>query len=165
MAEIPIEKKSSMGWLWGLLALLLVALLAWWILSDDDDEVEYAENETVATAPADSAAVAGTTGAAAGASAMAVGDSVDLDNVRVTSLAGDMAFNADVNGQNMLVVFDQQRTPNDATEGEYDINPGSVVNIDGSVRSASDPLPTGVDAQIPAGTERYIFADSIEMVS
>ena len=39
MAEIPVEKKSSMAWLWILLALLLVALLLWWVL-DDDDEVE-----------------------------------------------------------------------------------------------------------------------------
>ena len=159
MAEIPIEKKSGMGWLWALLALLLVALLAWWLLSADDDEAtNYADADTAAMAPADPMA-SGTAGT------MEIGQSVDLDNVRVTSLAGDMAFNADVNGQEMLVLFDQEPTPNDATEGEYDINPGSILNIDGSVRSASDPLPDGVTAEIPSGTDRYIFADSIEMVS
>ncbi|NTZ43678.1 hypothetical protein G7A66_11410 [Altererythrobacter sp. SALINAS58] len=157
MAEIPVEKKSSMGWLWVLLALLILALLAWWLLDSDDEAVEYAETDAVVAAPVEPVA--------AGAGMLAVGESVDLDNIRVTSLAGDMAFNADVNGQNMLVLFDQTPTPGDATEGEYDINPGSMLNIEGSVRSASDPLPEGVMAEIPAGTDRYIYADSIEMVS
>ncbi|WP_170003401.1 hypothetical protein [Pseudopontixanthobacter vadosimaris] len=156
MAEIPVEKKSSMGWLWVLLALLILALLAWWLLDSDDDDVDYVENDAVVAAPVEPVAAAGM---------LAVGESVDLDNIRVTSLAGDMAFNADVNGQNMLVLFDQVPTPGDPTEGEYDINPGSVLNIEGSVRSASDPLPEGVVAEIPAGTDRYIYADSIEMVS
>ncbi len=161
MAEIPIEHKSSKGWLWALLALLLIALLAWWLLDNDgDDVVEYTDNDTVATAPADTAMMADTD-----ATAMAVGDSVNLENIQVTSLAGDMAFNADVNGQTMLVLFNQEPTPNDSTEGEYDINPGSVVNIEGTVRSASEPLPDGVTAQVPSGTERYIYATSIEMVS
>lgn len=162
MAEIPVEKKSSKGWLWALLALLLIALLAWWLLDNDgDDMVEYTD-ETAAVAPADTGMA---DAPAAGAGTMAVGESVDLQNVRVTSLAGDMAFNAEVNGQNMLVLFNQQQTPGTPTEGEYDINEGSVVNIEGSVRSAADPLPEGVTAQIPSGTDRYIFADSIEMVS
>lgn len=34
MAEIRVEKeKRSLGWLWALLALLLLALLAWWFLT------------------------------------------------------------------------------------------------------------------------------------
>jgi len=153
MAQIPVEKKSGKGWLWALLALLLLALLAWWLLDDDgNDAVEYTDNESAATAPME-------------AGAMTVGENVDLQNVSVTSLAGDMAFNANINGQNMLVLFDELPTPNDATEGNYDINEGSVVNLQGSVRSAADPLPEGVTAQVPAGTESYIFADSIEMVS
>lgn len=151
MAEIPVEKKSSKGWLWALLALLIVALLAWWLLSDDGDE-PVDDIDTVAAAPMDT-------------DMLEVGESVDLENVMVTSLAGDMAFNADVNGQNMLVLFDQEPTPADAVEGEYDINAGSTVNIEGSVRSAAEPLPEGVTAQVPAGTDRYIFADTIEMVN
>lgn len=34
MAEIPIERKSSKGWLWALLALAVLALLAWWFFSN-----------------------------------------------------------------------------------------------------------------------------------
>lgn len=33
MAEIRVQKeKRGLGWLWGLVALLLVALAAWWFL-------------------------------------------------------------------------------------------------------------------------------------
>ena len=169
MAEIPIEHKSSKSWLWVLLALLVLGLLAWWLLDNDgNDVVEYTDTETdaVAAAPAvtsNTSASAGT--AAVGTAALAAGQTINLQNLRVTSLAGDMAFNAEVNGEPMLIVFNQQPTPNTAKEGKFDINPGSVINISGSVRSASDPLPSGVSAQIPAGTDRYIFADTIEMVS
>ena len=151
MAEIPVQKKSGKTWLWVLLAIILAALLAWWLLNDDGDEDAY--NDTVATATAP-----------APADQMAIGQSVGLENVNVGSLAGDMAFNADVGGQSMLVLFDQTPTPGTPIEGEYDINPGSVLNIRGEVRSASDPLPSGVEATIPSGTDRYIFAESIEMV-
>lgn len=37
MADIPVEKKSSMKWLWVLLALIIAALLLWWLLDDNDD--------------------------------------------------------------------------------------------------------------------------------
>jgi len=40
MAEIPVEKKSSMAWLWILLGLLLLALIIWWAVDDDDEYVE-----------------------------------------------------------------------------------------------------------------------------
>lgn len=157
MAEIPIEKKSGLGWLWLLIAAIVLALLAWWLLDNDGDEAQYADTDTAAV-------VAGPATNTATASALTIGDTVNLDNVRVTSLAGDMAFNVDAFGQNMLVLFDQTPTPNTAKEGEYDINPGSVVNLDGEIRSAADPLPAGVTAEIPAGTDRYIYATDIEMV-
>ncbi len=159
MAEIPVEKKSGMGWLWILLGLLVLMVLAWLLLaSGDDDDVEYVDDDIVATDTLDNDAAM-----MASAGTYAIGESVDLDGIRVTSLAGDMAFNAEVNGEPMLVLFNQEPTPGDPTEGEYDINPGSIVNITGSVRSAADGVPANVDAQIPAGTDRYIFADTIEM--
>lgn len=54
MAEIPIEKKSSMGWLWAVLALILAALLVWWLVSDsDDDDTELAADQDQAALVAD----------------------------------------------------------------------------------------------------------------
>tara|TARA_R110002072_G_scaffold15856_30_gene62844 strand:+ start:7265 stop:7732 length:468 start_codon:yes stop_codon:yes gene_type:complete len=153
MAEIPIEKKSGSKWLWILLALLALALIAWWILDDDgDDVVEYT----------DQAVVADTVPAATGM--LVVGESVDMDGVEVTSLAGDMAFYIEMNGQQVPVFFDQVPTPGDATEGEYDINPGSILNIEGEVRSATDTLPANADPSILGQSQNYIFAESIEMV-
>lgn len=150
MAEIPVEKQSSKNWLWILLALLLLALLAWWLLSDDGDEVEYVENDTVAAAP-----VAG---------ALTVGQPINMENVEVTSLAGDMAFYIDMNGERVPVFFDQVPTPGTATEGRYDINPGSMVNITGEVRAATDGLPENADPSILGSSQNYIWADSLEMV-
>ena len=161
MAEIPIEKKSGIpGWVWALLAALLAALLLWWLLSDDDDE--YVErNEVVATDTVAPAAV----GAAAGTAAYAVGQTVDLNNVRVVSVPGDMMFTVDANGQNMTVLFNEEGTPNTATEGRIDINPGMVLNLDGQIRSASDALPTGVTADSLGGAQQYLYATGIEVVS
>ena len=38
MAEIPVHKKSSLAWLWWLLALVVLALLLWWLLADHDND-------------------------------------------------------------------------------------------------------------------------------
>ena len=162
MAEIPVEKKSGgiPGWVWLLLGLLLLALLLWWLLGDDDDDVAMVD-EPAAVEQVDTMAPA----AAAGAVALVPGEEVDLDNVRVTSLAGDMAFNAEINGEPVFVVFNQEPTPGDPTEGEYDINEGSIINMTGRVISADEGVPANVDATIPPGTEMFIFADTIEMVS
>ncbi len=154
MAEIPIKKEnSSKAWLWILLALLAVALIAWWALADNEDETaDYVANETVAESTVVQTGM------------LTVGETVDLDGVEVSSLAGDMAFYIEMNGQRVPVFFDQVPTPGDATEGEYDINPGSIVNIDGEVRSATDTLPANADPSILGDSQNYIFANSIEMV-
>lgn len=155
MAEIPVEKKGGIpGWVWLLLALLLLALLLWWLLGSGDDEevVAYDETETELVAPA-------------AVGAFMVGESVDLDGVTVESLAGDMAFNVNAQGENMLVLFDQDPTPGTPQEGEFDINPGMVMNLDGEVRSATDPLPEGVTIDDLGGAEKYIYATDMEVVS
>lgn len=153
MAEIPITNESSKSWLWILLALLAAAFFAWWILVDNEDETAgYVADDTVAA------------GTVAPTGMLTVGETVDLEGVEVSSLAGDMAFYIEMNGERVPVFFDQVRTPGDATEGEYDINPGSIVNIDGEVRSATDTLPANADPSILSDSQNYIFANSIEMV-
>lgn len=53
MAEIPIEKKSGMGWIWAVLALILAALLIWWLVNASDDDAELATNQDEAAIVAD----------------------------------------------------------------------------------------------------------------
>ncbi|MEE4349189.1 MAG: hypothetical protein V2J26_03075 [Pacificimonas sp.] len=174
MAEIPVEKKSSMGWLWALLALLVIGLLIWWLLAEADEpevadvdtpvvtDIEPVDNDfadvDVAVGPITT--VAGLTGLAT-----MVGTDVDLDGVTVTELAGDMAFYIGEGMNRTLVLFDEDYTPGDATEGEYDINVGSRVSLDGEVRAADGTLSDGVFANVPDDTEAYIYADTIEMLN
>lgn len=61
MAEIPVEKKASMTWLWVLLAILVAALLVWWAAAEDDDvEVAIADTAPVAAVEADAETIADT---------------------------------------------------------------------------------------------------------
>lgn len=175
MAEIPVEKKGGVpSWIWWVLGLILIALLLWWLLSDDDDEVEMAEPAVVAeeeyavsdepemdmdVATGPITTLAGLTGLAG-----LVGTDVDLDNIEVTELAGDMAFYVGEGANRTLVLFDEQYTPAENTEGEYDINPGSMVSIAGEVREDDGTLSQGVFANIPEDTEAYVYADTIEMM-
>ena len=40
MAEIPVEKKSSLSWLWWLLLLAGVIALLWWLIAANTDDEE-----------------------------------------------------------------------------------------------------------------------------
>lgn len=159
MAEIPIEKKSGIpGWLWLLLAALVIALLAWWILDDDgNDVVEYTDDDT--------AAVVADTPTNMDVDPFTVGETVTLSGARVTELTGDMSFTVNSEGRDAFVVFDEERTPNDATEGEYDINVGQLVDITGTVMAADTAMPEGVMATVPTGMTQYIYADSLGIES
>ncbi len=157
MAEIPIEKKSGIpGWIWLLLAAIILALLAWWLLDNDgDDAVEYTDDNVAAeVAPA----------ATAAAVPFTVGETVNLSGAEVTELTGDMSFMINSEGREAFVVFNQTPTPNQPTEGEFDINPGQMVDITGTVMAADAAMPDGIDATVPAGMTQYIFADSMEVV-
>lgn len=56
MADIDIQRKSGMGWLWWVLGLIVLALLAWWFLAADNEEVAtdptLTEQPAVEVAPA-----------------------------------------------------------------------------------------------------------------
>ena len=144
MAEIPVEKKSGFPWLWALLGLLAVGALLWFLASLGDDDA------AVANYDADRAT--------------AVAGAVDMDGLRVTELTGDMSFYAtDNSGKRYFIVFDETRTPNTPTEGQYDINVGNRLDIEGTMRDRNYTLPRTVDATIPAGEKMFIFATDIDM--
>ena len=48
MAEIRVEeRKRGMGWLWGLIALVIVALLIWYFMSTGDGTADGTLRDTV----------------------------------------------------------------------------------------------------------------------
>ena len=48
MAEIRVEeRKRGMGWLWGLIALVIVALLIWYFLNNADTAADGTVRDTL----------------------------------------------------------------------------------------------------------------------
>ena len=48
MAEIPVEKKSNLSWLWWLLLLAGIIALLWAIFDNDEDTPEVLQDEETA---------------------------------------------------------------------------------------------------------------------
>ncbi len=175
MAEIPVERKGGIPWWVWLLLLLLAAVLVWFMLVDDNDTdviendvaVEQVEPiDTVDTMDmADTGPITTMDALMAAPLATMVGREVSFDSIPVESVTGDMAFYVGENEANRTyVVFDEVRTPNMVKEGKVDVNPGSLVKINGRIMSANDAMPSGITAKVPTGTDAYIFADTIDVV-
>ena len=141
MADIDIERKSSMAWLWWLLGLLLLGLLAWWLLADDDDP-EVAVVDPV-TAPATVPVTPATTpepiaqGQRCVAQVLAapttfVGQRLGTCPMQVAEVVTDRGFWAQENGQRVFVVINEGGTGVADTQGQAekpDINPGQSINV------------------------------------
>ena len=78
MAEIPVEKKSSLAWLWILIGLLVLAALIWALMSGDDDDVDAVTTQDDVAAIDDNAG----TPAAATAGGLMTAESVEEANQR-----------------------------------------------------------------------------------
>ena len=177
MAEIPVEKKSSMAWLWWLLLLLGIIALLWWALSGDDDEVDPALEDDVAVETdagdvdtdgdlmADTGEVTAITGLAELASlGDMIGREVELSGVAVNEVVGDEGFTVGEGDNETLVMFDERPTPNTPMEGHVDVNPGSNVTITGTVREYTADVPQSVSEEIADNTNAKIFASRVEVV-
>lgn len=134
MAEIHMEKKRSggMGWLWILLALLLIALLAWAFWPDDDvDVVEPVDQTSTYVAPVETPAT--TTGAATLAEinqnpAQWVGREYS-GTVTVPEVPTDRGFWIEEDGTRMFAVLLDA-----PAEEPMDINPGQQLRLRATVR-------------------------------
>ncbi len=178
MAEIPVEKKSSMAWLWWLLLLAGVLALLWAIFDNDDDTPDVLQDdsvEAVETAPvvegadADMVTADGATGAITTIAGLAgldgrIGSTVDLETVTVNRVIGDMAFTIGTGADETLVRFDEVQTPGTPREGLIDVNPGSVVSLAGNVRELDvSDLPQSVRDDLTNENAAYIMANRINV--
>lgn len=154
MANIPVEKKSGGSiwpWLIGLLVLLGLVILLFQLFFDEENDVDteptseqVEQVEPRATEP--SAAGAAAAGGVITSASMLVeaenpaqlaGRSVQLSGMEVTSVLGDSAFYATSQSgdREFLVALNEVTpTPQDQTEGRYDVTEGQVLDIDGGVR-------------------------------
>ena len=178
MAEIPVEKKSSMSLLpWLLLAAGVIALL-WWLLAEGDDpdaqatldddvaaqtyDTEGAEDEEWTVDEDGAVALTGMAGLASLGDL--IGRDVALTDVAVNRVVGDEAFTIGEGDNETLVMFDEERTPNTPMEGNVDVNPGSNVTIRGEVRAFPGDLPQSVTEEVDTDATAMIFASSVETV-
>ncbi len=178
MAEIPVEKKSSMSWLWWLLLLAGIIALLWAIFDNDDDTPDLLDgDDTAIVGDADVNAVDADadidgniqtlTGVAAlGSLATMIGTDVDLSGVAVNRVIGDESFTVGEGANETLVRFDEVQTPNTAREGLVDVNPGSRVRITGSVEALDmSDMPETVRTDLAGGNQAYIRASSVDVVN
>lgn len=178
MTEIPVQKKSSsLWWLWLLILIIVAALIWWWVAESNDNDADGAITPVPAQVADDTRAMPYEDPASPDASSPLamltnsdltgmIGQDVTLQGVPVQSLAGDMAFYiGSSEADRVLVAFDQVPTPGTAKEGLVDVNPGSRVDIDGVVRSTSEPFPEGANFTPPADTAAYIFASDVDVVN
>jgi hypothetical protein len=141
MAEIPIEKKSNLTWLWILLGLILVALLIWWAVGSDDDaevvepvavEEQMVATEDDAALPAEGAATLATILANP---AQYVGSAFSGE-VSVDGPLTDRGFWVESDGQRMFALIDDG-----PREVPMDINPGQQLQI--STATVTSPASIG----------------------
>lgn len=146
MAEIPVKRKSSLAWLWLLLAILVLALLAWWVLSDEDEgdrvSTEVVTESMIAESPVTTSA--GTTTPMSIAAVLSnpaayVGRDDFAAEVTVPEVPTDRGFWIEGEGQRMFAVLidNPQEVP-------IDINAGQRLRVaNGMIRDASfvDRMP------------------------
>ena len=129
MVEIPVEKKSSMAWLWILLAPILAALLIWWIMADDGTVETTVDQTAVETVDADTQTNAQPlpmTLAAITASPQSYVGQEFSGEVDVTGPLTDRSFWIENDGARMFaLIIDQPR------EVPLDINAGQQLAISG----------------------------------
>ncbi|WP_431469727.1 hypothetical protein [Sphingosinithalassobacter sp. LHW66-3] len=183
MAEIPIEKKKGVpGWIWAVLALIILALLLWAFLGDDDDDVLVTEPVPV-TAPAETtpmtdnmamettesdAPITDLTTITGATDNSIVGREVDLTGINVVEMRSDAGFwIADASGERVYVVLDEEIDRSNNVEGRVNVDAGDTVAIRGAIRDAAGGIPEDTviyndrARPLPDGVERYIYAQVV----
>lgn len=182
MANIPVERKGGSAWWAWLLGLLALAALVWLVAEMFDDEPDADElagvEETVE--PTEQPEPIETTTAVTSFSELAagtalVGRRVDLGDMRVLNLTGDSSFvvapeaGSDEGALIVLTDMGEWRVgPGDGSDGEYDVNEGDSMDVEGTIRAFDQGTPDYADL---SATDRdrvmrqgvYISAGSVDL--
>lgn len=158
MAQVDLEKtddRGGMGWLWALIAIILIALLAWWLWPDADIE-ELPVIETEVAEEMDPLDVPETVALLPLADILAnpdawIGRTVD-GQVDVVEVPTDRGFWIEHEGIRMFALLIDQ-----PAEVPLDINAGQTIRMmSATVRDASTDVNTLAGAPVDADTQRIL---------
>lgn len=187
MANIPVERKGGTPWWTWLLAVLAIIGLIWLIAEllegepDEDDlatdDVGVVEEPMEQPEPMDADAEITSFAELADGTAL-IGREVNLDGMNVFTLTGDSSFfvgpSADPNEGALVVLQGLNESeslppPPTGRDGEYNVDEGDVVDIDGVIAAFDETVPDYAD--MPAEDRDramrggvYINANNIEGV-
>lgn len=182
MANIPVERKGGTPWWTWLLALLAIIGLIWLIAElfddePDEDDIAVVDPVEPIEQPEPMEMDDEVTSFAALASGTAlIGREVDLDNMRVVALTGDSSFvvgpGADLNEAALIVLEDMGEWrvgPGDGSDGEYDVNQGNMLDVEGTIRAFDASVPdyaelSDTDRERAMRQGVYISANSVDLM-
>lgn len=155
VADINVERKKGMSWLWWILGLILLALIAWWFLAAGDDDAETATvvDPAPVTAPVTPPEVVGQAGGIAIADILGdpegnVGQDFS-DEVTVADVPTDRGFWIEDQGARLFAIIIDE-----PTEDPLDINPGQTLRITEGVLRDTTFLSQIPGTPLDADTER-----------
>lgn len=164
MADINVERKAGMGWLWWVLGLIVLALLLWWVLAPDGEEVAMvepvAEQPIVAPEPMpEMAPQADVTIAQILANpTMYVGTEYSGE-VTVAEVPTDRGFWIENEGQRLFAVIIDQ-----PLEEPKDINPDQTLQITQGTIQDQTHLPQLEGAALDDRTRQIIQEEPVFLV-
>ena len=174
MANIPVERKGGTPWWTWLLALLAIVGLIWLIAElfdtepDEDDVAVVDPVEPIEQPEPLDTDTEITSFAELAAGTALIGREVDLDSMNVFTLTGDSSLFAgpgpDAN-QGALVVLQGMNEseslppPPTGRDGEYNVDEGDMVNVDGVIAAFDETVPDYAD--LPAEDRERALRDGI----
>ncbi|HET6566362.1 MAG TPA: hypothetical protein VFG50_00245 [Rhodothermales bacterium] len=187
MARIPVERerRGSPWWIW-LIGLIIIACIIWLLAelfnpdTTPSDEVVEGTEEVQPVAPLTNPGLAAGTITDIDTVFIVpdrlalVGSTVQLDSMRVASVVGDSTFyvtpfeNPDVDHRIFVVLDEVIPAPPDSVEGRYNVEPGQVVTLTGTLQQirSDDPQNWGVteeEAQQMQDDQLYLRAQRLEI--
>ena len=175
MAELHIQEKKGMSWLWWLIGLLLIAAIAWWFFARTDDRDAVVETPAAMVEPDRSVnRITDFSQLATATTAELTGQQVMLTGEPVYKVVSDNGFwiGRGVNDGEALFVV-RGNTGASYTPPDGAINAGQTVSVFGVAQSMPADLTqqtadwnlSSTDQSMLMKQQLYIVADSIRIAA